>query len=86
MQDYHSALTDVNIALSIDPKSSAAYKCRFKIYQQLAQVAVDRDELDGNGASDSEEDVSKASTRRLLLMCAHDALAGELHTHTPPPA
>jgi hypothetical protein len=81
LQAFDEALLDVNSAIKLDPKSAAAYKCRFKIYQHMAQeaMAMGRDELDGNGLSEDEDEVNiaNASPSRLLMMSARDALTGK---------
>lgn len=80
LQAFDEALQDINAALKLEPKSATAYKCRFKIYQHLAQQAMGRDELDGNGISDEENEeegnVADLSASRLLMMSARDALTG----------
>jgi tetratricopeptide (TPR) repeat protein len=80
--DYSGALRDANEAIEIDPKSTDAHKCRYKVYRNMAadlaanQSDGGEDELDGNGNSDDEVR-GKASVNRLLIKGACDALAGD---------
>ena len=84
LQDFDGALRDVKLAVSLDPKSAAARKCRYKVYRNMAAEAAadenedgsENDELDENGASSDDERGNRPNLKKLLMKGAFDALSG----------
>jgi hypothetical protein len=87
LQDLDAALRDVKLAISLDPKSAVARKCRYKVYRNMASEAEEdeseTDELDLNGASSDDERGHRPSMKRLLMKGAFEALAGVLSSSLP---